>query len=214
VLLGAGADIQRLLDTPSAPDAFVRHAMRMPFLRTGKEIPIVAFAPPEANADELLGFRDLLVESVPTLTDAIWLTYLSPHLRGQFFRAAQTFGGLFDAGGGLHTWHISGGIIGLVGRDTWVPGLSSRLEELLTTGPESGVIPLDAPLGEFHSSNVATTEPAPPDDCSAFSEMPYSAVAPHDSSSPGPRRATPILHSQPSFRPASTMPPNPRLRNR
>jgi hypothetical protein len=210
VLLAAGADIERLLDAPASPEAFVRHATRLPFLRGGRELPLVAFAPGNDDVDELLHFREMLLDRVAALRDTTWLVYVEARIRQTFARAAQSYGGLVDAGGGLLTWHVPYGTIGITSRDTWVAGLAIRLEELLAPTPESGIMPVDPPVGEFRHRSVATTEPAAPQDLHAehFLESPYAALAgrslnPSALSAPAP--------FQPGF---SSMPPNPRLRKR
>jgi hypothetical protein len=213
VLLAAGADIERLLDEPTnSPDAFVRHATRMPFLRYGRECPMVAFAPRNNDADELLAFRSMLLSAVGSLRETTWLVYLSTEVRSSFQRAAIHYGDLYDARGGLLTWHVPPGVLGLVSRDTWVVGLAARLEELLTPCLESGIMPVDTPVAESQPHNAVTTEPAPPSDRDPFQELPYAAVA-ANAMSPQSRILTPATFSSaPPFRPTSTMPPNPRLR--
>lgn len=206
VLLGAGVDIQRILDTPPTPDAFIRHATRLPFLRTGRECPIIAFAPSAIDLEDLLAYRNLLLTHVSALEDATWLVYLTASQRGGFYRDCQAYGSIFDAGGGVHTWHIHDGILGLVGRETWVAGLGARFDELLSRSAESGIIPIESPAAELVRGS-GSTEPAPPDDSEPYFEMPYAAVM---SRSLSPLRTDAVD----SLRQPSTMPPNPRLRNR
>lgn len=211
VLLAAGADVERMLDPAiGSVDAFVRHASRLPFLRSGRERTIVAFAPVEVDVDPILEIRHRLINAVEPLRDATWLVYLSHSIRSDFLRSAHRYGGLFDAGAGLTTWHINCGAVGLVGGDTWLAGLSQRLEELLDPGLESGVMPVEAPYAmHAPSGHVPTTEPAPPMEGHSFEEgSPYAAVASR-ASSPSPRNYNPDPP-----RPSSSVPPNPRLRRR
>ncbi len=212
MLLAAGADVERMLDpAPSAsPEAFVRHATRMPFLRNGREKPLIAFAAGDDDeADSLLEMRHSLIDAVATLRHATWLVYVAQPNRAAFLKAAQRYGGIFDAGGGLITWHVHYGAIGLVGGDTWLAGLHQRLEELLDATPESGIMPVEP---EFtHSSplnHIPTTEPAPPEVREYDEHSPYAAVAGR-ASSPMPRGSY-----APEERYPSTVPPNPRLRKR
>jgi hypothetical protein len=210
VLLAAGADIERLLDAPSSPEAFVRHATRLPFLRGGRELPLVAFALNSDNIDALLRFREMLLDGVSALRDTTWLVYVEAPIRQTFVKAAQPYGNFTDAGGGLFTWHVPYGAIGITSRDTWVAGLAARLEELLAPTPESGIMPVDPPVGEFRHRSVATTEPAAPYEAHAehLMETPYAAIA-------GRSLKPSALSAPPPFQPNfSSMPPNPRLRKR
>jgi hypothetical protein len=213
VLLASGADIERLLDAPSAPDAFVRHATRLPFLRLGRECPMVAFAPKQNDLPALLRYRNTLMEAVELLRDATWLLYVTGGVRNPILGAADRHGDLYDCGGGLLVWRVSDGPIGVVGRDTWVPGLSGRLAEHLAPTLESGVMPIETPIGEFRRSHLATTEPAPEGDPSSYVGTPYAAVASRSMSPPTQRRPSPFNSTTaPSIHPTSTLPPNPRLR--
>ncbi|MGC4069982.1 MAG: hypothetical protein QM784_36065 [Polyangiaceae bacterium] len=210
VLLAAGADIERLLDAPSNPNAFVRHATRLPFLRGGRELPLVAFAPGNDDVDALLRFREMLLDSVSALRETTWLVYVEARIRPSFIKAAQPYGCFTDAGGGLFTWHVPYGTMGITSRDTWVAGLAARLEELLAPTPESGIMPVDPPVGEFRHRSVATTEPAAPYESPSdnLMESPYAAIA-------GRSMNPSALSAPPPFQPGfSSMPPNPRLRKR
>jgi hypothetical protein len=212
VLLAAGADVERMLDpAPGASaESFVRHATRMPFLRNGRERPLIAFAAHDADVDSLLELRHRLIDAIMTLREAVWLVYVGQPIRAAFFKSAQCYGGIFDAGGGLVTWHIHYGTVGLVGGDTWLAGLNQRLEELLEPNPESGIMPVEP---QFTSSSplnhIPTTEPAPPSEPVQYEESsPYAAVAGHPGK-PQPRSSYP-----PENRYPSSMPPNPRVRKR
>lgn len=220
VLLAAGADIERLLDAPtSSLAAFIRHASRMPLLRSNRESPLVAFCPRSANTDEFLDNRDSLLRALPQLRNSICLVYLTADIRPDFMTQVGTQGGVFDARGGLLTWDIADGTLMLVSLETWVADLAARLEDLVASCPASGIMTIDPPCFPI-SSGVATTEPCPSDE-DPFNEMPYAAVAarhmtpmPRDLSPlPSPRSAFPAGLDKP-LRMISTIPPNPRLRNR
>jgi hypothetical protein len=210
LLLATGADVERMLDPPGgAKDSFLRHATRMPFLQRGREIPIVALVPADDQLDQLLEMRRNLIDALPTLVDATWLVYVADVNRPRFQKAAIRYGGLFDAGGGITTWHLNHGVLGLVGKDTWLSGLASRLEDLLASTPESGVVPIEPPCAESTAHcAVPTTEPAPPSDAHAFDDAPaYAAVS---SRIPSPRPQS----YGPGRRLPSSAPPNPHLRRR
>ena len=213
VLLAAGADIERLLDEPtSSPEAFLRHAMRLPFLRHGRECPMIAFAPKTDDAELVLAFRSMLLGAVGSLRNTTCLVYLTAEIRAAFHHVAVHYGDLFDVRGGLLTWHVTDGIIGLVSRETWVVGLSTRLEELLNPCLESGIIAVDATPVSSGRSHPATTLPAPADGAEPINEGPYASVV-KNSMPATPRIPSPSpFTSQSPYRPVSTMPPNPRLR--
>jgi hypothetical protein len=209
VLLAAGGDVERMLDPATgSSEAFVRHTTRMPFLKSGREIPLVAFAPMDSDVDRLLDMRQQLIDAVPILRDAVWLVYVTEAIRTAFLKAAHRSGGLFDAGGGITTWHVSYGPIGIVSGDTWLAGLYLRLEELLEPNPESGIVPVEPVYVQSSPMNhIPTTEPAPPTDPSAYDDCaPYKAVASRV------RSPTPRLSYAPAERLTSSVPPNPRLR--
>lgn len=210
VLLAAGADVERMLDPAAGtPEAFLRHAARMPFLRSGGEAPLVAFAPADSNIEALLETRQRLIEIVPDLSDVTWLVYVVRAIRMPFFKAALNLGGTYDAGGGLVAWHVPLGSVGLVSGDTWLAGLDQRLSELLESNFESGVMPAEAPIPPL-LRHVPSTVPAPPvellvEDAKDASLL-YSRMA---------RRTTPPVAATASSAANamhSTMPPNPRLR--
>jgi hypothetical protein len=221
VLLAAGADIERLLDAPSTSlDAFIRHAARMPLLRASHESPLIAFCPHSSSTHELLQQRAQLLQALPRLRNSICLIYLRACVRPDFMANVASQGGLFDARGALFTWDVTDGTLMLVSLETWVADLAARLEDLVATCPASGIMPIDSP-GSSLDSGIATTQPSPPDaDSDPFGEMPYAAVASRHMS-PSPREFCPLPSPRTSlppngdaFRPISTLPPNPRLRQR
>lgn len=182
----------------------------MPFLRNGREQPLVAFATSDSDVETILEMRHRLIETITMLREATWLIYIAQPVRSAFGKAAQRHGGLFDTGGGLVTWHVHYGAIALVGADTWLAGLSQKLEDVLEPTPASGIIPVEPAYA--HSSplnHIPTTQPAPPGEPRPFDDSsPYAAVA--------RRAATPIPRSscRPEAHFPSTAPPNPRLRKR
>lgn len=191
-------------------DAFVRHAARMPFLKSGRETPLVAFAPAQPEVEPLLEMRQRLIEAVQPLRTATWLVYILQPLRAKFMRSALCVGGTFDAGGGLVTWHVPLGSVGLVSGETWLAGLHQRLEELLEPTLESGVMPAEPPAQRSHLHHIPTTQPAPPvegfeDENSAYAMVARRSMSPgkgRPSAGPGPANG----------RLTSSIPPNPRLR--
>jgi hypothetical protein len=201
VLLAAGADVERMLDPAvgSSAEAFVRHATRLPFLKSRRDKPLVAMAIDNVAVPDALKLRQRLFDAVPALLEATWLVYSTKEHRAEFLRHAFRFGGLFDSGGGLMTWHVHQGVMGIVGAETWLVGLAQRLDELLEPTPESGIMPVEPPLSNDPvPRHVPTTEPAPPAEQPNFDEHPpYAAIATR-SLTPNPR--------------PSTVPPNPRLR--
>lgn len=208
VLLAAGADVERMLDPAiGTADAFLRHAARMPFLKNGRETPLVAFAPTVADAEPLLELRQRMLEAIQQLRAATWLVYIEHSLRPAFIKSALTVGGTFDAGGGLVTWHVALGPIGLVSGETWLAGLHQRLDELLEPTLESGVMPAEPPSPHSQLHHIPTTEPAPSG--AVFDEdSAYAAIA---RGSLSPTRGRPSM-APGSGRSSSSIPPNPRLR--
>jgi hypothetical protein len=191
VLLAAGADVGRMIDPgPGTEDAaFMRHATRMSFLRTSRDNPIIAFAPSEVDVNALLEARYQLIDAVSSLRSATWLVYLSASLQSLFLQWAHRVGGLFDAGGGLVIWQVYYGAVGIVGGDTWIAGLGQRLDELLESNPESGVVAVEPPVHRVPMHHMPTTEPAPPEDLRNLDESsPYAAVS--RTSNPAPDRSS------------------------
>lgn len=231
MLLAAGADVERMLDpAPGAStDSFVRHAARLQYLKNGREKPLVAFALHDASVDALLELRHRLIDALMALREATWLVFVPQALRLSFLKAAQCFGGTFDAGGGLITWHVHYGSVGLVGGDTWLAGLQQRLEELLESTPESGIMPVEPEFSRSSPINhIPTTEPAPPVESVQYEESsPYAAVSgralsaglhDHDAAyaAVAGRAMNPSSNSSypPEARYPSSMPPNPRVRRK
>jgi hypothetical protein len=172
---------------------------------------MIAFAPKTDDVEQVLAFRSMLLGAVGSLRNTTCLIYLTADIRTAFHHVAVHYGDLFDVRGGLLTWHVNDGIIGLVSRETWIVGLSVRLEELLNPCLESGIITIDAPVGTGRN-HPAPTEPAPAEGVEPAIEGPYAAVV-RNSMPATPRIPSPSpFTSQPPYRAISTMPPNPRLR--
>lgn len=211
VLLAAGADVERLLDpAPGASlESYVRYAGRMPFLKNSRERPLVAFAAQGTDVDALLDARHQLIDTIRSLRDATWLVYVPLNIRAGFLKNSQRFGGVFDHGGGLVSWHVHFGCVGLVGADTWLAGLNQRLEDLLESNPESGIIPVEPIYSRTSPVNhIPTTEPAPPVDPSEYEQSsPYAAIAGR-----GMYQSPQSSYPPPEGRYPSVMPPNPRVR--
>jgi hypothetical protein len=168
---------------------------------------MVVFAPRSDDVGFLLKYRTTLLTAVDSLGDATWLIYLSATVRVTFHRLAVEYGNVTDVRGGLFTWGVTPGILGLVSRDTWVVGLSTRLEELLTPCLDSGVVSLD----ELRFPRIASTVPAPPSAPERFNDVTFAPVA-RNAANPKRQGASPFERAVDSYRNPSTMPPNPRLR--
>ena len=155
----AGVISERVYDkSEMGLDAYIRHLTRVPFFRSGQEVPLVYVTGKIQSVLPLLEVYTRLFELTCQFNRARWVAYLGLDHLIEFLDDAETWGDVELVGDQLYRWYTLPSAILITTQHNNSSELH-RAVAALDRAPESGIIALAAPashgLGDSPNSQDA-----------------------------------------------------------